>query len=63
MKPRRFPCPYCKGQGSWVEPVTDYGEGPMYECGACDGEGTIIINGPIHERMKEFAAAIRKEGE
>ena len=53
-KPRRFPCPYCKGEGSWIEPVLDYGEGPYYECGVCKGEGTIIIDGPIHQELKEW---------
>lgn len=51
---RCFPCPYCKGQGSWVEPVLDYGQGPSYECGVCRGEGMIEINGPIHRQMKQW---------
>jgi len=54
MKPRSFPCPYCKGQGSWVEPVLDWGQGPLYECGVCDGKGMIEIGGAIHERMKSW---------
>ena len=41
-KHRKFPCPYCKGAGSWVEPVLDYGEGPSYDCGFCKGEGMAI---------------------
>jgi hypothetical protein len=52
-KPKSFPCPYCKGQGTWVEPVLDYGQGPTYECGGCDGKGMIEINGPIHQRIKQ----------
>src|SRR4051812_45639872 len=53
---KKFPCPYCKGQGSWVEPVLDYGEGPSYDCGACRGEGMIEIDGPIHKKIKEANA-------
>ncbi len=57
MKPRRFPCPYCKGEGTWIEVVIEEtGQGPQYECGGCDGEGTIEINGPIHQRIKDAKA-------
>jgi hypothetical protein len=57
MKPKAFPCPYCKGQGIWVEPVLDYGQGPMYKCGCCEGKGMIEIDGPIHQKIKEARAA------
>lgn len=50
---KRFPCPYCKGQGTWIEPVTDEGEGPMYECGCCEGQGMIEVDGPIHQKIKD----------
>jgi hypothetical protein len=53
---KKFPCPYCKGQGSWVEPVLDCGQGPRYECGFCEGEAMIEINGPKHQRIKELRA-------
>jgi hypothetical protein len=53
---KKFPCPYCKGQGSWVEPVSDYGQGPRYDCGICDGEGMIEINGPLHKLLIELKA-------
>lgn len=50
-KPRKFPCPYCKGKGSWVEAVY-YNQGPTYECGGCNGEGMIEIDGEIHQKIK-----------
>lgn len=51
---KKFPCPYCKGQGGELDPVLDNGEGPWYDCGVCDGTGMIEINGPIHKQMKEW---------
>jgi hypothetical protein len=51
---KKFPCPYCKGKGSWIERVTDEGQGPRYDCGICDGEGMIEINGPLHNRLIEL---------
>ncbi len=56
-KPKAFPCPYCKGKGSWVEQVLDYGQGPRYDCGVCEGQGMIEIGGAIHQKIKEFRAA------
>lgn len=50
---KSFPCPYCKGAGEWIEPVTDEGQGPRYSCGGCDGEGMIVIDGPVHQRIKD----------
>jgi hypothetical protein len=47
----KFPCPYCKGQYSWVEPVLDDGSGPTYTCGFCD-EGMIEIGGEKHKEIK-----------
>lgn len=52
--PKSFPCPYCKGEGSWIEPVTDEGQGPLYECGVCDGNGMIEIDGQHHMRIKQI---------
>ena len=50
---KSFPCPYCKGQGEWVEVVIEEtGEGPSYKCGHCHGLGMIEIGGPIHQEMK-----------
>lgn len=52
---RKFPCPCCKGQGSEHEIVIpETGEGPDYECGYCEGEGMIEIDGPLHRRIKQF---------
>ena len=59
-KTRKFPCPYCKGQGEWVEPVLDYGEGPRYQCGFCKGDGMIEIDGPLHQIIKDFNEDERK---
>lgn len=49
---RRFPCPYCKGEGSWVEPVLDDGSGPTVDCGFCGGEGMIEIGSEKHMEIK-----------
>jgi hypothetical protein len=46
-----FPCPYCKGNYSWVEPVLDDGSGPTYECGFCD-KGMIEIGSEKHKDIK-----------
>lgn len=37
--PRRLGCQECGGAGSYIEPVLDYGEGPSYTCGWCEGKG------------------------
>ena len=50
--PRRFPCPYCKGEGTWVEPVLDDGSGPTYGCGFCDGSGMIEVGSEKHRDIK-----------
>lgn len=34
-------CPGCHGAGEYIEPVLDYGEGPSYPCGYCEGNGRI----------------------
>lgn len=47
----KFPCPYCKGKYSWVEPVLDDGSGPEYSCGFCD-EGMIEIGSAKHLEIK-----------
>jgi hypothetical protein len=50
---KKFPCPYCQGQGEWVEVVIEEtGQGPLYTCGVCEGQGMIEIDGPIHQKMK-----------
>ena len=51
---KKFPCPYCKGAGTWVEPVLNYGEGPEYTCGFCEGEAMIEIGGEKHRQIKEM---------
>ena len=47
----KFPCPYCKGKYSWVEPVLDDGSGPEYSCGFCD-EGMIEAGSEKHMEIK-----------
>ena len=49
---KRFPCPYCRGEGSWVEPVLDDGSGPEYNCGFCGGEGMIEVGSEKHLDIK-----------
>ena len=49
---KSVPCWICKGEGSWVEPVLDYGEGPEYTCGLCKGAGMIEIGGPLHQQYR-----------
>ena len=59
---KKFPCPYCHGEGSWIEVVLEEtGEGPYYECGVCKGDGMIEIGGPIHQMIKEWAVARKLE--
>ena len=36
-----FPCQECRGAGGYVEPVLDYGEGPWFDCGWCEGTGLV----------------------
>lgn len=50
--PRKFPCPYCKGKGTWVEPALDDGSGPEYSCGFCNGEGMIVVGSEKHLEIK-----------
>lgn len=49
---RKFPCPYCKGEGSWIEAVLDDGSGPEYSCGFCGGDGMIEIGSEKHMELK-----------
>lgn len=49
--PTKFPCPYCKGQYEWVEPVLDDGSGPTYSCGFCD-HGMIEVGSEKHMDIK-----------
>jgi hypothetical protein len=51
---RKFPCPYCKGSGGELDVILDDGTGPWYDCGVCNGDGMIVIGGPVHLRMKEL---------
>ena len=46
-----FPCPYCKGEYSWVEPVLADGSGPTYTCGFCNN-GMIEIGSEKHLEIK-----------
>lgn len=48
---KTFPCWVCGAKGTWVEPVTDEGQGPTESCGYCEGEGMIEIGGEIHRRI------------
>lgn len=36
-----FPCQECRGMGGWIEPILDYGQGPFYSCGYCEGTGKV----------------------
>lgn len=36
-------CPWCGGAGGETEPVLDYGEGPWFPCGLCEGEGVTTV--------------------
>lgn len=52
---RKFPCPYCRGQGGYTDIVIEEtGQGPSYDCGVCEGAGMIIIGGPIHQKIKDW---------
>ena len=31
----------CGGMGNYIEPVLDYGEGPTFSCGFCEGTGYL----------------------
>jgi hypothetical protein len=53
MAKKTFPCWVCRGQGYFHEDVLEYGQGPDYDCGYCEGEGLIEIGGAIHR--KHFA--------
>jgi hypothetical protein len=50
--PKSFPCPYCKGEGEWVEAVLDDGSGPTYHCGFCGGDGMIEVGSEKHMDIK-----------
>src|SRR5579864_5979709 len=39
--PDAIECPECKGACGWTEPVLDYGQGPWFACGLCEGLGKI----------------------
>lgn len=56
---KRFPCWVCGGKGTWIEPVTDEGQGPLESCGYCEGEGMIEIGGKIHRRHAAEAIAMK----
>lgn len=57
---KKFPCPFCKGQGGYIDVVLDFGQGPYYECGICKGEGMIVIDGPIHKELHELKKELEK---
>ena len=54
---KSFPCWVCGGKGTWIEPVTDEGQGPRESCGYCEGEGMIEIGGAVHRRRKAESIA------
>lgn len=37
----KLPCQECRGRGGYIEPVLDYGEGPFFICGWCEGTGLL----------------------
>lgn len=37
----KLPCQACGGAGGEVEPVLDFGEGPFFPCGWCEGTGLM----------------------
>jgi len=39
--PRKLTCQACGGAGEFHESVLDYGEGPDYPCGFCEGTGYV----------------------
>ena len=47
-----FPCPACKGEGSWIEDYFEFGPGPSYNCVLCNGEGIIQIGSDLHWQIK-----------
>ena len=53
MSKRYFPCWVCKANGTLWDDVDDWGYriGEV-ECGYCEGEGMIEINGEVHTRRK-----------
>jgi len=55
---KKFPCPYCKGQGGEKDVILDDGTGPFYPCGICKGEGMIEIGSRNHR----FITWIREGG-
>jgi hypothetical protein len=38
-----YECPDCHGEGGYTEVITDYGMGPHYMCGFCNGKGTMNV--------------------
>ena len=36
------PCPRCKGQGKFIEPVPGPGLGRRYRCPQCKGAGRLV---------------------
>jgi hypothetical protein len=58
IKPKYFPCPICKGEGEWVEPVLEDGSGPSDWCNYCEKEGMIEIRGKVHRQVKAEKIAL-----
>lgn len=58
-KKRYFPCPICKGKGGWKEVVLDDGSGPWDECGYCNGDALIEIDGKTHMKIKYHNIAMK----
>lgn len=46
-KRKDFPCPWCKGQGSFFEDQIDWYE-IRNPCSACGGEGFIEVGSKLH---------------
>lgn len=39
--PHKLICQECGGAGGEIVPVLDYGQGPLEECGFCEGTGYL----------------------
>ena len=64
MKKRYFPCPICKAEGGWCDDYDDLGHCIIpIECGWCEGEGMVEINGEVHMKRKIEKAGMAQMNE
>lgn len=61
-----FTCQECGGSGGEIEPVTDEGQGPWYDCGFCEGTGLVTrwmrgqwLRWKAEEKRKQAAKKLR----